>query len=313
MLRNKVKDMKVKMDDMIPISIVICCVVISGCVSDLETGKGTLQLSTSPSGAQVYLDSQYQGSTPGTIADVGTGNHTLEFRYPGYQSWSTPIVVSSGTNHYYAALTRIPEITPTNSVPVTLPSSPEVTVKASKNTMVIGDSILFSGTGSGTDSIFLTLYGPGYYHYGVLLDQPKVNSAGSWSYTWNPGFSLQSGSYTMVVEDAKKTSSDRVEFSVVGGGVVSIAANTYAAAPGGAVTFSGQCTTGAQNVQLVLYGPERYSGGVELGSVSCLADKTWNFKYSLENYMPAGYYTMYVYDIPKTTSSNIQFTVGFTS
>jgi hypothetical protein len=315
MLHNKVivKDMNVKMDDMIPISIFICCVVISGCVTDLEPGKGTLQLSSSPSGAQVYLDSQYHGSTPGTITSVEPGNHTLEFRYPGYQTWSTPIVVSSDTLHYYASLSRNPEIIPTNNVPVTLPLSPEVTVQASKNTMVIGDSILFSGTGSGTDSVLLTLYGPGYYHYGVLLNQPKVNPAGSWSYTWNPGFSIQSGSYTIVVEDAKKTSSDRVEFSVVGGGVVSIAANTYAAAPGGTVTFSGQCTTGAQNVLLVLYGPERYSSGVELGSVSCLADKTWNFKYSLENYMPAGYYTMYVYDIPKTTSSNIQFTVGFTS
>ena len=53
--------------------------------------------------------------------------------------------------------------------------------------------------------------------------------------------------------------------------------------------------------------------GVELGSLSCMADKTWNFKYTLESSMPAGYYKMYVYDLPKTTSSNTQFTVGFTS
>jgi hypothetical protein len=159
----------------------------------------------------------------------------------------------------------------------------------------------------------LTLYGPGYYYYGVLLDKPNVNSVGSWSYTWNPGFSIQSGSYTLVVEDAKKTTSSRVEFSAVGGGVVSIAANSYAAAAGETITFSGQCTTGAQNVLLVLYGPARYSSGVELGSLSCLADKTWNFKYTLDNYMPTGSYTMYVYDIPKTTSGTTQFTVGFTS
>jgi hypothetical protein len=179
--------------------------------------------------------------------------------------------------------------------------------------MIIGDSILFSGTSSGPDNVLLTLYGPGYYTYGVLLGKPSVNSVGSWSYTWNPGFSIQSGSYTLVVEDAKKTTSGRVEFSAVGGGVVSIAANSYAAAPGESITFSGQCTTGAQNVLLVLYGPARYSSGVELGSLSCLADKTWNFKYTLESSMPAGYYTMYVYDLPKTASSTTQFTVGFTS
>jgi hypothetical protein len=223
-------------------------------------------------------------------------------------------LVSSGTSHYYAALTRLPDIqVPQEKYPLTIPSPSQVTVQASKNTMIIGDSILFSGTSSGPDSVLLTLYGPGYYYYGVLLDKPNVNSVGSWSYTWNPGFSIQSGSYTLVVEDAKKTTSSRVEFSAVGGGVVSIAANSYAAAAGETITFSGQCTTGAQNVLLVLYGPARYSSGVELGSLSCLADKTWNFKYTLDNYMPTGSYTMYVYDIPKTTSSTTQFTVGFTS
>jgi hypothetical protein len=115
------------------------------------------------------------------------------------------------------------------------------------------------------------------------------------------------------VEDALKTTSNRVEFSVVGGGEVSIAANSYAAARGETITFSGRCTTGAQNVLLILYGPERFSSGIELGSLSVMADKTWNFKYILDNSMPAGSYTMYVYDIPKTTSSTTQFTVGFTS
>ena len=304
--------MNVKMDGKIVISILVCCVLISGCISSQE--KGTLQLASSPSGAQVYLDSQYQGSTPNTITNVDPGNHTLEFRYPGYQSWSTVILVSSGSSHYYAALTRLPDIpVPQDKSPQITPSPSQVTVQASKDIMIIGDSILFSGTSSGSDSVLLTLYGPGYYYYGVLLDKPNVNSVGSWSYTWNPGFSIQSGSYTLVVEDAKKTTSSRVEFSAVGGGVVSIAANSYAAAAGETITFSGQCTTGAQNVLLVLYGPARYSSGVELGSLSCLADKTWNFKYTLDNYMPTGSYTMHVYDIPKTTSSTTQFTVGFTS
>jgi hypothetical protein len=304
--------MNVKMDGKIVISILVCCVLISGCISSQE--KGTLQLASSPSGAQVYLDSQYQGSTPNTITNVDPGNHTLEFRYPGYQSWSTVILVSSGSSHYYAALTRLPDIpVPQDKSPLITPSPSQVTVQASKDIMIIGDSILFSGTSFGTDSVLLTLYGPGYYYYGVLLDKPNVNSVGSWSYTWNPGFSIQSGSYTMVVEDAKKTTSGRVEFSAVGGGVVSIAANSYAAAPGETITFSGQCTTGAQNVLLVLYGPERFSSGAELGSLSVMADKTWNFKYTLESSMPAGYYTMYVYDLPKTSSSTTQFTVGFTS
>jgi hypothetical protein len=307
-----VGEMDVKMDRKILVLLLLCCVLISGCISSQE--KGTLQLASSPSEAQVYLDGQYQGSTPSTISNVEPGNHTLEFRSPGYQSWSTVILVSSGTSHYYAALKSLPDTQILQEkTPLIIPSPPKVTVQASKETMIIGDSILFSGTSSGHDNVLLTLYGPGYYTHGVLLDKPSVNSAGSWSYTWNPGFSIQSGSYTLVVEDGKKITSGRVEFSTVGGGVVSIAANSYAAAPGESITFSGQCTTGAQNVLLVLYGPARYSSGVELGSLSCLADKTWNFKYTLESSMPAGYYTMYVYDLPKTASSTTQFTVGFTS
>jgi len=303
--------MNVNMDGKIVISILVCCVIISGCIASQE--KGTLQFTSSPSGAQVYLDSQYQGSTPSTITNVEPGNHTLEFRYPGYQSWSTAILVSSGISNYYAALTRNPDILVPQNKSLIIPSPPRITVMASKDIMIIGDAILFSGSASGSDSVLLTLYGPGYYYYGVLLDQPKVNSVGSWSYTWNPGFSIQSGSYTVVAEDAQKTTSGRDEFSVVGGGVVSIAASSYAAASGETITFSGQCTTGAKNVLLVLYGPERYSGGIELGSLSCMADKTWNFKYTLDNYMPTGSYTMYVYDIPKTSSGTTQFTVGFTT
>ena len=200
---------------------------------------------------------------------------------------------------------------PTITGTTTIASQTKVTIQASKNTMIIGDSNIFSGTAVGSDSVTLTLYGPGYYAHGVLQDQPKVNSLGSWSYTWVKGSSIQSGQYTMIVEDPQKIASDRVVFLVVGGGLVSIAPSTYSAAGSEVVTFSGQCTTGAQNVLLVLYGPGQFAGGVDLGSHSVLADKSWNFKYTLDSTIPTGTYTMYVYDVPKTTSATTQFTVGF--
>jgi hypothetical protein len=179
--------------------------------------------------------------------------------------------------------------------------------------MIIGDSVRFSGTCTGCNSVLLTLYGPGYYSKGVLLAEQKTNEIGLWSYTWTPGMSIQSGSYTMVANDAKKISSAGVAFSVIGGGEVSVSANSYSAAKGDTVIFSGRCTTGAQNVQLVLYGPERFSSGVDLGSLSVQADNMFNFRYTLDSTMPTGVYTMYVYDVPKTTSGSTQFTVGFAS
>ena len=93
--------------------------------------------------------------------------------------------------------------------------------------------------------------------------------------------------------------------------MVSIASSTASAAKGETVTFSGQCTSGAQNVNLVLSGPGQYNGGVDFGTFPVLADKSWNFKVTLDNTMPTGQYIMYVYDVPKTSSGNVQFTVGF--
>ena len=115
------------------------------------------------------------------------------------------------------------------------------------------------------------------------------------------------------MEDEFHTTSDKVEFRVVGGGEVTITSNSFSAARGETLKFSGRCTTGAQSVLLVLYGPERFSNGVEIGSLSVAADKTWNFKYTLDYSIPTGSYAMYVYDIPKTSSGTTQFTVGFTS
>lgn len=310
-----VRDMREIMREKTIISVLIFCVFISGCISGQGTGKGTLQFTSSPTGAQIYLDNEYRGTTPSTISGVAVGQHTLEFRYPGYTSWSANITVQSDTALFYASLTPVAQSTGqlTGDVSSSAFSQTKVTIQAGKDPMIVGDSNLFSGTGAGSENVFLTLYGPGYYANGVLVAQQKTNAAGLWSYTWNPGSSVQSGSYTMVVNDAKKSASDRVTFSVVGGGEVSISANSYSASKGDTIRFSGRCTTGAQNVLLVLYGPERYSSGVELATLSVMADKTWTFRYALDPTMPTGYYTMYVYDVPRTTSDFMQFSVGFVS
>ena len=305
-----------KIDAKILIFIVIFCVLITGCTSTPNPATGTLQLSSSPSGAQVYLDNQFRGYTPITITNVASGSHILEYRYSGYESWSTTVTVSSGSSQVYVALSPVagteqPQgvVTPVATTPAT--TQARVTVRVNKNPMIIGESNLFSGTCVGSDSVELKIYGPGYYSKGVVLTQVRPDSMGTWGYTWNPGSSLLSGYYTMEVSDKEKTTSDSVVFSVIGGGVVSITSSTFSAANGETVTFSGQCTSGAQNVNLVLSGPGQFAGGVDYGTFPVLADKSWNFKITLDNTMPTGQYTMYVYDIPKTSSGNVQFSVGF--
>jgi hypothetical protein len=289
-------------------------ILLAGCITSQPAEKGTLQLTSSPAGAEIYLDNQYRGTTPSTIDGVEYGSHTLEFRSNGYNSWQDTITVASGTSHYFAALTAKPGSEPGADRSPTVTAVPTaLTIRVSRDQMIVGDTNTFSGTATGTGSVILTLYGPGYYTDGIVLDQVKPGAADAWSYTWNPGTKIQSGAYTLVVTNAQKTIFDRVRFTAIGNGVVTVTPSSYAIGKGSAVTFSGKCTTGAQNVEIVLFGPERFAGGIGLGSFSVMADQTWSYRFATDVTMPTGIYTIYASDVPKTTSGSSQFTIGFAS
>jgi len=295
-------------------------ILLAGCVNERTAEKGTIQFTSSPTGAQVYLDSQFRGTAPSTLTGIEPGNHTIEFRYPGYQSWSETLVVSSGQNNVFAALLPQTQTSGTSGVSdVTTPSSSSATsvspvsvsLELSKDEMIIGDSVIFSGTATGCKNVLLTLYGPGVYTNGLDLSPPTVDTLDTWSYTWNPGTKPLSGTYTIVVTDPDKTVSEKKSFVVIGNGEVTVISNKYSGARGDTLQFSGICTTGASNVQLVLYGPERFGSGIQLGTFSVQANRNWNFAYTLDNTMPTGTYTIYAYDVPKTTSGTATFTVGY--
>ena len=289
-------------------------ILLAGCISSQPAEKGTLQLTSSPAGAEIYLDNQYRGTTPSTIDGVEYGSHTLEYRSKGYNSWKDTITVLSGTSHYFAALTAHPGSEPGADKSPTATAVPTaVTVRVSRDQMIVGDTNTFSGTATGTSSVILTLFGPGYYTDGIVLDQVKPGAADAWSYRWNPGAAIQSGTYTIVVSDAGKTVSDRSQFTAIGDGVVSVSPSSYAIGRGDSLTLSGRCSTGAPNVNLVLFGPERFASGVDLGTYSVMADETWSFRFTADSTMPTGVYTVYASDVPKTTSGSSQFTIGFAS
>jgi hypothetical protein len=300
----------------------IICVAISGCTSTQVPGKGTLQFSTSPEGAQIYLDNQYQGTTPSTLSGVSTGAHTLEFRYSGYQSWKAGITVPAGSSTYYAALTPLkspttqttqsPEGISTQGPVVTTAPASQTTVRIqeSQTIMIIGTSQTFYGTCTGSNAVILMLYGPGAYTNGVLVAQPSVGADNSWSYTWNPGYSLMSGSYTMIAYDKQKTTSDKAVFSVVGGGTVAITTSNYVITQGDTATYSGLCTTGAKTVTLTLYGPGQYANGVDIATLPLNPDNTWSYKYRFDMAKPLGSYTMSVRDAQNTASDSVAITLN---
>jgi uncharacterized protein YceK len=295
--------------------LIFVSILLAGCITSQSAEKGTLQLTSSPAGAEIYLDNQYKGSTPSTLSDVEPGSHTLEFRLKGYKSWKSVVTVPSGTSNYFAALTAQPgseqgtDITPA----ATAAAPAAVTVKVSRDRMIVGDSNMFFGTATDTSGVTLTLFGPGYYANGIVLNQVKPDAIGSWSYTWNPGTKVQSGTYTIVVNDAGKTVSDRTTFTAVGDGVVSVSPSSYAVVKGEPVVLSGMCSTGASNVRVVLLGPDRFASGVDLGNFPVTADQTWSLRYATDLSMPAGVYSVYVSDVPQTTTGSTQFTIGYAS
>ncbi len=295
--------------------LVFVSILVAGCITSEPAEKGTIQLTSSPSGAEIYLDSQFRGSTPSTISGIVPGNHTLEFRSKGYKSWKSVVTVPSGTSNYYAALTAQPGSDQgTDTSPAAteaVPASVKVTV--SRDRMIVGDSNIFSGTATGTSSVTLTLYGPGYYTNGVVLNQVRPDAIDAWTYTWNPGTKIQSGTYTIVASDAGKTVTDRATFTAVGDGVVSVFPSSYAVGKGETVVLSGRCNTGASSVRVVLFGPERYASGIDLGNVAVTADQTWTFRFVTDLTMPTGIYSVYVSDVPQTTTSSSQFTIGYAS
>jgi len=301
-------------------AIIIFCIFITGCISNqISGGGGTLQLSSAPPGAEVYLDNQYRGSTPCTITDVTAGNHTLELRDDGYQSWSVTIAVTQGTYQLNATLTPLfqPSAQPTTvvSIPVPTPvpviiSPAKVTIQSDRNTMTVGSVITFSGTSTGTGSVTLMVYGPGYYANGVTVAQPAINTLGSWMYTWNPGNKITGGTYTMVVYDPQNTTSASTGFSVVGTGVVTIHENVVVISVGEPITFSGLCQTGSTNVILTLYGPGQYANGVVVSTPPVNADQTWSYTWSSQYALSSGQYTMTIQDAEKTQSASAQFTLN---
>ena len=140
----------------------------------------------------------------------------------------------------------------------------------------------------------------------------KIGADGTWQYTWNPGSSVLSGTYSIVATDTQKTTNVTAGFNVVGGGQVTVTTNRYTYTIGDTITFSGMCTTGAQNVILTLSGPGQFSNGVSLGTQSINAESTWMYKYITSNSMPAGWYTINVNDEQRTASASSGFSLSST-
>ncbi|KAF1078193.1 PEGA domain-containing protein [Methanogenium sp. MK-MG] len=64
-------------------------------LTPLTQKTGSLSVSSSPSGAELFVDGTEHGITPQTITGVAPGTHTIRLVCPGYETWSESAVVSA--------------------------------------------------------------------------------------------------------------------------------------------------------------------------------------------------------------------------
>ena len=78
-----------------------------------------ISISSSPSGADVYLDDAYKGITPLTLTDVVPGTYTMEVKLDGYNDWSTSVQATAG-NTESVSTTLAPSSSPAHKSPATV-------------------------------------------------------------------------------------------------------------------------------------------------------------------------------------------------
>lgn len=91
-----------QLQSFVPGTIAICLlasiVFLAGCSSpDLPQETGSVQIISTPPGAEIYLDHEYRGTTPGNVTGILAGTHTLELRKDRYEPWSASFTVTKGS------------------------------------------------------------------------------------------------------------------------------------------------------------------------------------------------------------------------
>lgn len=70
---------------------------------------GSLHVTSSPAGADIYIDGSYRGYTPLLIGNLAAGNHNVLLRLAGYQEYTTATsVVAGSTTELPVTLTALP-------------------------------------------------------------------------------------------------------------------------------------------------------------------------------------------------------------
>jgi hypothetical protein len=83
---------------------------------------GSISISSSPSGAEVYLNNVFKGLSPITLESLTPGAYTVTLKLSSYQDWQAGAQVTAGqTTQLTATLTQATTPTPTPTQTGSLP------------------------------------------------------------------------------------------------------------------------------------------------------------------------------------------------
>jgi hypothetical protein len=101
--------------------------------------KGSIDVSSSPSGASIFLDGIANGTTPATLDDVIVGSHKVILRKSGYEEWGKTVTVTDGdTTEVDAKLYAVSAATAEQTAnPTPVPTTPRTTRTTVKSTIKV--------------------------------------------------------------------------------------------------------------------------------------------------------------------------------
>ncbi len=141
--------------------------------------NGWISVNSIPSGADVYIDGSYRGYTALTTGDLAPGDHTVELRLSGYQTWkSTSTVTPGGTNTLSVTMTKNPQKSTTGDISVNSnPAGASVYLNGNyKGDTQLNDGLDIVGLNTGTYTLLLKLTGYNDYTSNVNIAADQVSA-----------------------------------------------------------------------------------------------------------------------------------------
>ena len=95
---------------------------------------GSIDISSSPSDASLYLDGALKGTTPITVNDLAVGSYKLILKKDGYSDWARTAKVTNGGTTSFDAVLEAKTVATTAPTPV--PTTAPTTVKTTRKSTI---------------------------------------------------------------------------------------------------------------------------------------------------------------------------------